>query len=330
MKKSLFISVCIVFFVGVLVLYRYPKISVEQKIYRVGIPKPLPTLLPAFEGFKTGMKNQGYEEGKNISYAIIEEGANPAETKERLEKFILEKPDLIYVLGVNAARDAKELSAKDDPTLPIVFAVVSDPVGNGLVADLRSSGNNLTGVSGGNDIIAAKRVELFLELVPRTKRIIFIWNNALTTGIEHVRKAVAAAQGVELVEHHVQSEADVDAYLLTFSPQEGDALFRAPDSVLARRVKKLSEWTLAHNIPLVGTNSDDVRLGALMSYGADFEQIGEQAAEFADHILKGAKPADIPVAYPARYEFVLNTQTAEKLGMTFSPDALANVDKYVP
>lgn len=329
MKKKLFVSVCVLFLAGVL-FYNNSTSVLAPKMYRVGVPKPLATLLPAFEGFKTGMKDRGYEEGKNIFYTIIEEGANPAETKGHLVEFIRQKPDLIYALGVNAARDAKELTEKNDPTLPILFAVVSDPVGNGLITDLRRSGNNLTGVAGGNDVIAAKRVELFLELVPTTKRIIFIWNNALTTGIEHVRKAVAATQGVELVEHQVQNEADIDAYISTLLPQPGDVLFRAPDSVVARRVKQLSQWALAHNVPFIGTNYDDAAFGALMSYGADFKQIGEQTAEFADRILKGAQPNDLPIAYPSRYELVLNTQTAKQLGLKFSSDALANVDKYVP
>ncbi len=330
MKKFLFLFTVLVFITVLLFLYRQQMVVHMLRTYRVGIPKPLASLVPAFEGFKRGMRERGYEEGRNISYTIIEEGANEAETKENLATFVHTRPDLIYTLGVNASRDAKAITGTIAPDLPVLFAVVSDPVGNGLVADLQSSGNNLTGVAAGSDIIAAKRVELFLELVPGTKRIIFPWNNALTTGIEHVREVVAAMQGIELVEREVRNEAEIDAYLSTFVSQPGDALFRAPDSIVARRVKELSLWAIEHKVPMVGTNYDDAVLGALASYGANFEQIGIQSAEFADRILKGSKPKDLPVTYPARYEFVLNTETAEKLDMTFGPDALVNVDKYVP
>lgn len=330
MKKIFIVFVCVALVAAFVVLFMQDLPRIDDKMYRIGVPKPLPSLQPAFEGFKLGMEKIGYEEGRNISYTVIEEGGNSAETKENLAAFIRTKPDLIYALGVSAARDAKEITAKENPSLPVVFGVVSDPVGNGLIADFVSSKNNLTGIAGGNEIIAAKRVELFLEMVPETKRIIFIWNNALTTGVKHVREAVQARPGIVLLEHQVQNEADIDVYLATLSIQPGDALFRAPDSVVARRVKVLSAWSLEHGVPLVGTNREDTSLGALMSYGPNFVEIGVQAAELANRVLSGVRPIDIPVAYPTRYELVLNTDTMEKLDLTFSRDALVNVDAYVP
>ena len=231
-------------------------------------------------------------------------------------------------MGKLAARAALEETKARGVHTPIVFAVVSDPVGGGLVASYESSGNHVTGVTPRNEAIAGKRISLLRELIPNARRILLLWNDPQTTGIEEVRRAAALAD-LELIERHVENEQEIDNFLGSFVPERTDVLLRAPDPLSARRVQEMADWAARHRIPLVGTNAGDVVRGALMSYGADYYRIGEQAAYIVDRILTGAAPSSIPIESAEKFELVVNRRTVGLLDITIPEGAFSQIDRFV-
>lgn len=292
--------------------------------YRVLIINPPPPLKPALDGFSTEMAALGYEEGRNISFVFVDPGSTVEETITRVAPF-LEPGDIdaVFSMGVLSTQAAKRATAQVAPRVPVVFGVVSNPVGGGLVESMQKPGGNVTGVTPANSIIASKRLEFFLQLVPGIERVVIAWNDPNTTGIEELRKG-ADTLGVELIERPVADIDELARVFETFEFQPGDGFFRAPDSVNARYVQSMIEMTLAKNVPLVGTNSGDTKRGALVSYGANYHDIGGQVARVIESVLKGRDPKDLPIQLPERFELSVNKTSAERLGITF-PDA-ATVD----
>ncbi len=278
---------------------------VSKKLFVIGVIKHPPSLDPALKGFQEGMRARGYEEGKNIRYIIEAGGGNIESAKAVAERLVAQGVDALYVMGSVGGRAAKEVTAAKHPTLPIVFGVISNPVGGKLVESIQSSGNNLTGITPNN---------------PGTRRVVMGWSDPNTSGIENVRRA-AKALGVELIEQKIVDAAAMKTFYASFPYQSGDVIFRATDAASGTVVNDMIAISLEKKIPMSGTNFSDVVSGALMSYGANYEKIGEQAARLMDAVLQGTKPSDIPIELPETVEFVINAKTARDLGLTI-PDAI--------
>lgn len=298
------------------------------KVTIIGVIRTPPALDPAWEGFRKKMGEFGYREGENTKYIVKEAGKDLVETKKAVVELLDVGVNLIYVMGVLPARAAKEVTAERAPDLPIIFGVVSDPVGGKLVEKLSSSGNNLSGVTPANEIVSPKRLELFKEMLPKIRRVIVVWGDPKTTGIEEMR-SVAKIFGITLVEKEVKIPEEIDAFLDPFSFQSGDAIFRATDNVNAARAQKIIALALNKKIPLSGTNASDSENGVLMSYGANYEKIGGQAARLAHQVLTGKKPSDLPIEFPEEFELIVNLKTAEKIGVKISDDFLAKTNRVI-
>ncbi|MEK7162502.1 MAG: ABC transporter substrate-binding protein [Patescibacteria group bacterium] len=306
----------------------WPSEKQTPKIYRIGVIKPSPSLEPAVKGFKAEMSRLGYQEGVNIEYVPVEATQDKAVTEQRFKELIESPVDLIVVTGVRETLSIKDATAKFAPALPIVFGVVSDPVGSGVVKSTQSSGNNLTGVTPANETLVAKRARLVLDLIPSAKRLVIAWNNPNTSGIENLRGKIKEL-GVELFDKKVNNVQELDNFLRTFKPRPGDVYLRATDTVSADRVQEIIDWGLKNKVPVSGTNIGDVERGAFMSYGADYESIGTQVARLADRILKGGKPSELPIEPPGKVELIVNLQTAEKLGIVIPQAASIGVNKFI-
>ena len=300
----------------------------EEKQFVIGVITNPPSLDPAWNGFQQGMKARGYEEGKTIIYLVTPAGNNFPDAKKVLENMVEKDIDALYVMGSLAGRAAREVTAARKPTLPVVFGVISDPVGVGLVKSFQSSGTNFTGITPVNETIVSKRLEALLELVPNTKRIIFVWFDPQTSGIENLRK-VAKTLEVELVEKQVQDVSDAKAFFNSYSFKPGDAILRASDSATGSIIKDIVAFALEEKVPLAGNNIHDVELGALMSYGANHVKIGEQAARLMDSVLKGAKPSDLPIELADQFEFVINAKTADALNLIIPPASLNKANRVI-
>ncbi len=336
MKKTFLIFVIVLLAVGAGVLYLWRKgfLSVipgseKQKMYVIGVVRTPPTLDAIWDSFRSKMKDLGYEEGKNVTYKVTEVGGDAAETKKKVALLIDQHLDLIYPLGGLAVHAAKDVTDERHLNLPIVFGITADPVKGGLVRDLKNSGNNVTGVVSANEIVSSKRLELFLEAAPGIKRVVFPWNDPVTTGIDTFRQTVHTL-GLTLAEKHVMSVDELDAFLATFPFAGGDALFRASDTIGATRVEQMSQLALRKHVPFSGTSAFDVEKGALMSYGANFKKMGEQGAVLVDKVLSGGKaPTELPVELPAEFDLVVNVTTARVLGINLSPEFLAKATRIL-
>ncbi len=300
------------------------------KVYVVGVVQTSPTLDAIWESFRTKMQELGYQEDRNIIYKLAQVGEDYVQTKKNVAALMDQHLDLIYPLGGLATHAAKDLTDERGITIPIVFGITADPVRAHLVADLKSSGNNLTGIVSANEIVSSKRLELLLQMDHKIKRIIFPWNDPVTTGIETFRKT-ARALGLTLVERKVSSAGEIDEFLKSFQFRTGDALFRASDNISATRVEMMAQLALEKRIPFSGTNAFDTDAGALMSYGANYQNMGAQAAVLADRILSGqATPSELPIELPTEFDLVVNLGTAQKIGVEVPPEFQAKATRLIP
>ncbi len=305
-----------------------PQSSAPAKVFTVGVMRNPPSVDPAWLGFQAGMKARGYQEGKNVRYIVDEVGTGLPATKKKVEVLMDQDIDVLYVMGSLAGRAAKEVTQEKKSGLPVVFGVVSNPIAVGLVKSMQSSGNNLTGITPYNEVVVSKRAEVFREMVPSLKRIIFAWSDPHTSGIENLRET-ASSLGVELVERRTPSREEMLAFLKEFPFRAGDGLMRSTDSMSGSLLNEFIALAEEKKIPHAGTNANDADLGALMSYGANYYKIGEQAARLTDAILKGAKPADLPVELPEEFDFVINAKTADAIGLIIPSASLNKATRII-
>jgi putative ABC transport system substrate-binding protein len=277
------------------------------------------------EAFRQGLGEFGYVEGKNI---IIE--WRSAEGKlDRLHAFATElvrlKVAVIVTGGPTATRPVKEATT----TIPIVMTQDSDPVGNGFVASLARPGGNITGLSNLAQEISGKRLELLKEIVPKLSRVAVLGMSANPGNSLSLRETelAAGALGVQLQYLDIRDPKDIDAALRTASKGRVDAVLvlNFPGTIS----RGIPDLAVKHRLPAIYYNSTIVDNGGLMSYGASITDLDRRAATYVDKILKGAKPADLPVEQPTKFEFVINLKAAKQIGLTIPPNVLVRADKVI-
>ena len=242
-------------------------------------------------------------------------------------EFVQLKVDVIFAMGTEAALVAKKATA----SIPIVFPFSSDPIGTGLVASLARPGGNVTGLSNQARDISAKRIEMLHEVVPRVRRIAFMFNSAHNYGALELAEAQAAARTLGLGEVLPLRVARAEEIMPAFASiaDRADALYVVADPLMNINRTHLSKLALDARLPTIHHQRDYVVAGGLMSYGPHFVQLNRGAAEYVDRILKGAKPADLPVQQPTRFELVINLKTAAALGIDVPPMLLARADEVI-
>jgi putative ABC transport system substrate-binding protein len=282
---------------------------------------------PSFEAFLQGLRELGYVEGQNIS---IE--ARFAEGKaERLPDLVTElvqlKVDVILAGGSEAVRPAKEATK----TIPIVVAHFEDPIGEGLVANLARPGGNITGLSRMSSDLAGKRLELLKEAVPAIRRVGVFVNPANAANSLAIKEADVAAQGLglQLQRLEVRRFDDLEAAFAIATKDRTDALIPSVDRIFDTQRKRIIDFAAKNRLPTMFHTSRAVQEGGLMSYAPHLLDLFRRSATYVDKILKGAKPADLPVEQPTKFEFVINLKTAKQIGVTIPPNVLARADKVI-
>jgi len=275
---------------------------------------------------RQGLRDLGYSEGQNIVIT-----ARYAEGKfERLSALAAElvamKPDVIVTAGPQPAHAVKEST----DTIPIVLAVISDPVREGLVASLARPGGNITGMSFENPELTAKRLELLKQAIPRVKRIAVLADATFgpTGGLRELQTA-APALGLELNVIEVRGPDDFNAAFRSARSWRADALVVLASPLLNAHRRKLTEHAARNRLPATYEVRAFVEAGGLMSYGPSFADMYRRAAAYIDKILKGARPADLPVEQASRFELVVNLKTAKALGLTLPPSVLQRADEVI-
>jgi ABC-type uncharacterized transport system substrate-binding protein len=279
------------------------------------------------KGILQRLRELGYVEGKNI---VIE--YRYAEGKlDRLPDLAAElvhlKPDLIVTSSTPGVLAAKKASG----TVPIVFMTISDPVGSGVVASLARPGGNITGLTILAPQLAGKRLELLKEAFPKISRVAVLWNSANAAQIPQWKEAELAAQGVgvQLQSAEVRSINDFDGAFSAILNERAQALLTTPDPLNSSQAMRIVDFATKNRLPAMYSHPVFVDGGGLMSYGHSYTYIRRRVATYVDKILKGAKPADLPVEQPMTFEFVINLQAAEKIGVTIPPDVLARADRVI-
>ena len=279
------------------------------------------------EPFVQGLRDLGYVEGQNITF----ERRSAAEKYETLPSLAAElvrlQPDVILAIGTGAARAAKAATSM----IPVVFARTGDPVGSGLVLSLARPGGNLIGLSGQMVETGAKRLDLLITAVPDAKRVSILWDSDSPSGASEVKEIEQGARSlnIEIVPVDVRSSDDFDAAEEAIKARSANALIVVAGVIFAEHAQRLAELAAKVGLPTMGFSKLFAEAGGLMSYGNDLAEMYRRAAAYVDKILKGAKPADLPVEQPTRFELVINLNTAMALGLTIPRTLLGLADEVI-
>jgi putative ABC transport system substrate-binding protein len=299
-----------------------------EKVARIGTLSDTASSPTPFEPpFVQGLRDLGWVEDRNL---LIKRRHAEQKKYKILPSLAAElvglQPDVIFADGTAAALAAKGATQ----TIPIVFARSLDPVGFGLVASLARPGGNVTGVSLQALDIVAKRVELLSIAVPDARRVGVLWNPDpfAAANLGEIERA-ARSLNLELVPESVNGPDDFEPALRAIADQRAGALIVMPGIFLAEHTRELADLTVKARFPTMFGAKEQVRTGGLMSYGANYPDMYRRAATYVDKILKGAKPADLPVEQPTKFELVINLKTAKALGLTIPPSILARADEVI-
>jgi len=281
-----------------------------------------------FDAFREELRRLGYTEGRNL---IIESRWAEGQA-DRLVKIVAEivqsRPDVIVVASPQAVLATKQATA----TIPIVFTAIINPVGAGFVASLARPGGNVTGISwDATPELAGKQVELLRELAPRASRVAVLWNPDTAGSAAFVQYTSGAAQALGLVlqSFEVRAPEEFRAAFGTMVKERVGGLIVLGSAFTYNHREQLARLAAQHRVPAIYGNRDSVVAGGLVSYGASLFDQWRRAAAYVDKILKGAKPADLPVEQPTTFELVINLKTAKALGLTIPPSLLLRADQVI-
>ena len=283
-----------------------------------------PQLLKAFQ---QGLRELGYVEGQNI---VIEYrfGEGKSDRYPDLAAELVQlKVDVIVTSSTPAIESVKNATS----TIPIVMAASADPVGSGLIASLDRPGGNITGLAMLSPELSGKRLELLKETVPRISRVAVLWNPTNTSSAASWRESQLAAQGLKMQVQSIEVRGPGDFHNLSDAlvKERFQALNVVRDPLIRAHMTWVVEFATNSRLPAIYEDEDFVDRGGLMWYGTSHPDLYRHAATYVDKILKGAKPADLPVEEPMKFEFVINLKAAKQIGLTIPPNVLARADRVI-
>ncbi len=279
------------------------------------------------DGFREGLRERGYTEGKNIAIEY-----RWAEGKlDRLPQLAAELVQLRVQVLVTAGSPGILAAKQATTTIPVVMAVGGDPVGAGFVASLARPGGNITGLSNLAEDLIAKLLELLKEAVPRASRVAVLSNPGNPAHAAFRREIRTAAQvlGVTLLPVEARAPNDYEGAFAVMAKERAGALVVLPDPMSLTERRRITDLATRSRLPAIYGFKEEAEAGGLMSYGVNLRWSYHRAATYVDKILKGAKPADLPVEQPTRFELVINMKTAKALGLTFPQSILIRADQVV-
>ena len=301
------------------------------KIFRIGFLDPSTASGSAvlLEAFRQELSKLGWIEGKNITIEYrFGENKGTARLPELAADLVRLKVDLIVVTGVRSALAAKKATT----TIPIVFPSAPDPVALGLVASLARPGGNVTGLSNLAPELNTKRLEILKDTVPKLARVGLLWTPGGSGGDIQLKELRPAAQALKLKLEEITTQPDPkgleSAFKAAKQKQVGAIMTSAGRRLFAER-KRIVELAGKYRLPAIYIQKEFVDEGGLMSYGADFDDLFRQAAHYVDKILKGTKPADLPVQQAMKFEFVINLKAAKQIGITIPFEVLARANQVI-
>jgi len=279
---------------------------------------------PNSEAFREGLRQLGYVEGQNIFIEYRFAESRTERLSDLAADLVRLKVDVIVAAGTEAIRAAKKAAS----TIPIVMAISSDPLGSGLVESLARPGGNVTGLSIMSPELSGKRAELLKEAFPKIRRLAVLWYTASNAAF---RETQAAAQtlGFKILSLGVRGPEDFDNAFALVTRERSDGLIPVNSALMSANRKRIVELAAKNRLPTMCEEAHFVEAGGLMSYSPLGPDLWRRAAIYVDKILRGTKPADLPVEQPTKFELVINLKTAKQIGLTIPPNVLARADKVI-
>ena len=320
-----------IWLLAIILLTAAPFSEAQQpaKVPRIGFQSdsPFTSIAARIEGFRQGLRELGYVEGKNI---VIEMRSSEGKAERRSEivaELVRLKVDVIVSGGPSVTRPLKEATS----TIPIVMAQDSDPVGNGFVASLARPGGNVTGLSSLASEMTGKQLEFTKEIIPKLSRVAIIGNSANPGDSLALREAVLAAGAYQIYINYldVQEAKDIEPVIRAAAKARADAVLVLGNPIFNLQRQQVVELLNKMRLPASFRQPEYVEVGGLMYYGTNYPELFRRAATYVDKILKGAKPTDLPVEQPRKFEFIINLKAAKQIGLTIPPNVLARADRVI-
>jgi putative ABC transport system substrate-binding protein len=282
---------------------------------------------PRVEAFRQGLRDLGYVEGKNIALEYRYADAKFDKLPALADELIRLKVDVLVVSTTFAVQAAKNATK----TIPIVFSGVTDPVTAGLVDSLARPGGNITGFTNIASVLSGKRLELLKETVPKLSRVSVLWDPRNPGSTPQWKESQISAKelGLQLYSMEVSSADEYESAFKEAVKARSGALAVTADPLANSHPKRIADLATKNRLPAIYPWEHFVNSGGLMSYGPNFAAVGRDVARYVDKILKGTKPADLPVEQPTKFELIINLKTAKVLGLTIPPVVLMRAEKVV-
>jgi putative ABC transport system substrate-binding protein len=276
--------------------------------------------------FVQRLRELGWSEGRNVAILYRWADGRAERSAEIAAEIVRLKVDVIVTAGTTSVVAAKQATS----AIPIVFAAAGDPVGTGLVGSLSRPGGNVTGLSNQSTDLAGKQVELLRGVVPDLRRLAILANAGAPNAVPEIGEVQAAARtlGLEVVTFEIRRAEDIASAFEAFTGR-ADALYVVIDPLINTNRVRINALALGARMPTIQGIREYVEAGGLMSYGPSFSDLYRRAADYVDKILRGAKPGDLPVEQPTKFELIINLKTAKALGLEISPSLLARADEVI-
>jgi putative tryptophan/tyrosine transport system substrate-binding protein len=298
----------------------------RKQIPRVGVLLfGTPDTEPNLGAFLRGLRELGYVESQNIVIEYRYAQGQPDRLRGLARELVAIKPDLIFALGGDVAPSARVATS----TIPIVATVSSDPVQTGLVVSLAHPAGNITGVTFVSSDLAAKRLQFLREIAPNLARVAVIWNPDHVDPEYREARTAAKTLGIQMQSLEVRSVEDFDAAFRTATSTSIQALMPISSRLMTINRSRIIQFSDQHQLLLASGWGPWAKEGALLSYGPDLDAITRRAAAYVDKILRGAKPQELPIEQPTKFQLVLNRKTAKSLGLEIPPTLLATADQVI-
>ena len=287
----------------------------------------LSSLTSRIEAFRQGLRDLGYVEGKNIVVEWREANGNFDRARELADELVHLKVDVIVSPGPAVTRPLKQATS----TIPIVMAQDTDPVGSGFVASLARPGGNITGLAALAPEMSGKQLEFLKEIIPKLSRVAVVGNSRVPGDAQALRETVLAAGSYEIYLRYLdlRDPNDIDAVFRAAAKGRADAVLMLGNPTLNAHRQQIVDQVVKHRLPATYTRPEYIDVGGLMYYGTNYNDLFRRAAGYVDRILKGAKPADLPVEQPTKFELIVNLKAAKQIGLTIPNKVLAKADRVI-
>jgi putative ABC transport system substrate-binding protein len=321
-------------FLGTLGLLAAPLAAEAQpagKMPRIGFLSPSSPSDPRthrfLEAFKQGLHALGWREAQNITIEYRWAEEKTERLPDLARQLVSLRVDVIVAATTPAILPAKQATA----TIPIVMAVAVDPVGTGIVPSIARPGGNITGLSLMAPELLGKQMQLVREVVPKVSRMAILWNPSNASNAPQLRNARDAARAlkVQLQALEARGPAEIDSAFAVMTKERADAVIVLADAMLIAHRTRIADLAAKSRLPAMYGLTDHAAAGGLIAYGPNIADLYRRAAVYVDRILKGAKPADLPIEQPTKFELVINLKAAKALGLTIPPSLLARADQVI-